>query len=161
MPSHTQGINPLANAIRLPEQEQTDMQALPDDNMFGMPPNVWEAFKQKLDSLATPEEKEEYVRQFMTDWQAQAGDAQDAMARADSLQPEMPQGRNAGGVYRAGNPLEFLSTALRGRKQNKAFDTANTTLGTARAGANDTRYATADAMLQQPADPRVNALRAR
>jgi hypothetical protein len=96
--------------------------------------------QQKMASM-TPEEASAYLTSLASNWQNMATDAQAKISRADLLRQNTPQGREAGGVYVAANPLEHIASAANNYQQRQRAEAGEGELASARAGETDVRKA--------------------
>jgi len=110
----------------------------PQELLKQMTPEQQSQLQAKMSQM-TPEEQLSFMEQLSANWQQMGGDAKEQMTRADALRRDAPQGRYAGGVYQAANPLEHIASTMNNMKQRDAYDTAQGELGAAREGEQATR----------------------
>ena len=72
-----------------------------------------------------PNEQEAAIQALTQDYEGKRGTLGDEMANAQqAMGAAAPEGRQAGGVYTAANPLEHLASGLRKREGRDNYDTA-------------------------------------
>ena len=140
----SQGMNPQQQS---PDFE-AEMAGLAGQLQKRMPPNDWIKFTMAMQNK-TPEERANMMQMLGRDYGVAAQDAQADMSRADALRMDTPQGRYAGRVYQAANPLEHIASTMNNMRREKEYQTGRTARGEARAGADELRQKTMADLLRQ------------
>lgn len=113
-----------------------------------MPPDQFKALQAKMAGMA-PEERAAALTALATDYGLAGSNAQQDMNRADIMRQDTPQGRYAGGVYQAANPLEHISQVANNLKRQGEYKEGRTARDAAATSAGELRKSTMADLLRQ------------
>jgi hypothetical protein len=112
-----------------------------------MPPDQWAQFKARMQAMS-PDEQQAAINALAKDYGLAGSNASADMSRADALRMGAPQGRQAGGMYVAANPLEHVGQMVHNKMRNDEYMKAKGERGAAAAGAEDVRARTMAELLR-------------